>query len=75
MSEWVAFDHWPECPRLERPGFIFEVSNGEGRSLFTTCTVPLQLPADWKSAPVRFRLVAAPAPRHSSPIPTPRSRP
>ncbi|KAB0266136.1 hypothetical protein FEZ63_15365 [Microvirga brassicacearum] len=74
MSDWVSFDRWSECPRLERPGFVFEVSNEAGQSLFTGCTVPLQLPLDWTSPPVRFRLVAAPAPRHSAPMPTPSDR-
>ncbi len=71
MSDWIAFDQWKDCARMERPGFVFEVRNGEGQSLLTTCIVPLRLPLDWKSSPVRFRLVQAPKPRHSTPIPTP----
>lgn len=71
MSEWVSYEHWQECARLERPGFVFEVVNGEGQRLYTSCTVPLELPHDWKSAPLRFRLVAVPPPRHSAPIPKP----
>jgi hypothetical protein len=75
MSEWIDFDQWKDCTRMERPGHIFEVRSGEGQSLFTTCTVPLQLPFDWKSTPVRFRLVEEPKPRHSKPIPAPRRTP
>jgi hypothetical protein len=73
LSEWVDFDRWKECPQLERPGYVFEVRNAEGQSLFTACDVSLKLPSTWKSAPVRFRLVEAPKPRHSTPIPRPRS--
>jgi hypothetical protein len=69
MSDWIPYANWQECVRLEKPGLIFEVVNGEGQSLFTTCSVPLQLPFDWKSQPVRFRLVAAPPVRRSSPLP------
>ncbi|MBB3017954.1 hypothetical protein FHR70_000994 [Microvirga lupini] len=73
MSEWIDFDRWQECPRLARPGYVFEVTNAEGQSLFTACEVPLRPPSSWTSAPVRFRLVEAPKPRHSTPIPKPRS--
>jgi hypothetical protein len=73
VSEWVDFDRWKDCPHLERLGFIFEIRNAEGQSLFTRCEVPLQLPSSWTSAPVRFRLVEAPKPRHSTPIPKPRN--
>ncbi len=69
MSDWISFDRWPDCARLERPGYVFEVVNGEGRSLVTSCTVPLQFPFDWTSPPVLFRLVEAPPARHSNPIP------
>ncbi|WP_134499747.1 hypothetical protein [Microvirga pakistanensis] len=75
MSDWIAFDRWTECVGLERPGYVFEVRNREGLTLQTACTVPLQLPADWKSAPVSFRLIEEPKPRHSAPIPTPLKRP
>lgn len=71
MSDWIDFDQWQNCARMERPGFVFEVRNGEGRSLLTTCTVPLQVPFDWKSPPVHFRLVEAPKLRRSNPIPKP----
>jgi len=72
MSDWISFEHWPDCARLKRPGYVFEVDSGKGQSLFTTCTVPLQLPFDWTSPPVRFRLVPAPPARHSTPMPKPR---
>jgi hypothetical protein len=75
MSEWIDFDQWTDCIRLERPGYVFEVMNGEGRSLLTVCAMPLQLPFDWKSPPVQFRLVEEPKPRHSEPVPKPRQAP
>ena len=71
MSDWIDFDQWHNCARMERPGFVFEVRNGEGRSLLTPCTVPLQLPFEWRSPPVDFRLVKALKPRRSNPIPKP----
>src|SRR4029453_18112190 len=51
-GEGVDFERWPDCVRMERPGYVFEVRNGEGRILLTPCTVPLQLPFDWTSPPV-----------------------
>ncbi|MXQ12542.1 hypothetical protein [Microvirga makkahensis] len=75
MSDWIAFDLWNECARMERPGYVFEVKNEEGQSLFTGCTVPLRLPADWKSPPMVFRLIEEPKPRHSTPIPAPLQKP
>lgn len=74
MSEWIDFERWPDCASMERPGFVFEVTNTEGQSLFTDCEVPLPLPFDWTSDPVRFRVILEPAPRHSDPIPTPVQR-
>ncbi len=71
MSDWVDFAQWTACARMERPGFVFEIKNAEGQSLFTPCRHPLQLPFDWKAAPVQFRLVKEMKPRHSSPIPRP----
>jgi hypothetical protein len=75
VADWVDFDQWKDCARLERPGYVFEVKNGEDQSLLTTCTIPLQVPFDWKSPPVKFRLVREPAPRHSAPIPKPQRQP
>ena len=73
MSEWIAIAQWEKCLELARPGVIFEISNAEGKSLFTPCVVPLpSVPFDWKSAPVRFRSIAEPRPQHSSPLPAPR---
>ena len=74
MSDWINFDLWKDCARMERPGFVFEVVNADGHSLFTPCVQPLQIPWDWKSAPVRFRIVEAPKPRHSSPLPKPQQQ-
>jgi hypothetical protein len=71
MSEWIDFERWPDCVRMERPGYVFEVRNGEGRILLTPCTVPLRLPFDWTSPPVRFRLVEEQSPHHSTPVPRP----
>lgn len=73
MSDWVDFTLWKDCARMERPGFVFEVRNREGRTLLTTCTIPLNLPFDWTSPPVQFRLVEAPKPHRSNPVPKPQS--
>ena len=72
MGEWIDFDRWHECVQMERPGIIFEVSNEEDRRLLTRCTVPLEVPFDWESPPVRFRAVPEPPPRHSDPLPKPK---
>ena len=75
MGEWIAIAQWEKCRELAQPGIIFEIGNAEGKSLFTPCVVPLPaMPFDWKSAPVRFRAVAEPAPERSSPIPSPVTR-
>jgi hypothetical protein len=71
MSEWIEFDRWPECVNMERPGIVFEVVNAEDQKMFTNCVVPLELPFDWKSEPVRFRARPEREPRHSTPIPEP----
>lgn len=72
MGEWIPIERWQECVELARPGIIFEVSNAEGKSMFTPCAMPLPSPPfDWKSAPLRFRAIPEPAPRHSSPLPPP----
>jgi hypothetical protein len=67
--DWMDFDRWPECVSLERPGIVFEVQNGDGLSLLTTCMVPLEVPGEWKTPPLRFRVVPEPMPRHSEPLP------
>jgi hypothetical protein len=71
MAEWIDFDRWPECPQMERPGYVFEVTNAEQQMLLTPCVVPLEVPFDWRSPPLKFRLVSEPEPRHSNPIPAP----
>ena len=75
MSEWISFDRWPECPRMERPQVVFEVRNREGQSILTSCQVPLPMPFDWTSPPIQFRTVPASLPRHSPPIPKPKGPP
>ncbi|MFC6487673.1 hypothetical protein [Nitratireductor sp. GCM10026969] len=72
MGEWIDYSRWPECPAMERPGLVFEVRNGQGQVMLTRCEVPLPMPFDWTSAPVRFRVIEEPKPRHSTPIPPPR---
>jgi hypothetical protein len=72
MGEWISIEQWQECLKLARPGIIFEISNAEGKSMFTPCVVPLPpVPFNWKSAPARFRAIPEPAPQHSSPLPEP----
>jgi hypothetical protein len=71
MAEWIDFERWPECAQMERPGYVFEVTNVEQQQLLTTCLVPLELPFDWRSPPLKFRLVPEPTPRHSDPLPAP----
>jgi hypothetical protein len=72
MAEWIDFDRWPECVEMERPGIVFEVTNEDDQRLLTRCAVPLDVPFDWDSPPVRFRIVPGPLPRHSDPIPLPK---
>lgn len=74
MGEWIDFERWHECVHMQRPGIMFEVANEEDRRLLTRCVVPLDVPPDWDSPPVRFRAVPEPPPRHSDPIPKPRRR-
>jgi len=38
----------------------------------TPCVVPLPMPFNWKSPPVKFRVVALPKPEHSEPLPPPK---
>ncbi len=76
MSEWVSIEQWSECVRMERPGIVFEIRNGDGQTLTTNCVVPLpQMPFDWLLPPIEFRAVAEAAPRHSSPLPEPKPSP
>jgi hypothetical protein len=48
---------------------MFEIKNEQDQRQLMACTVPLTWPADWTSAPVAFRLIDEPKPRHSTPIP------
>ena len=71
MYEWIDFSRWEECRAMERPGYVFEVVDAEQQSMLTTCTVPLPMPFDWSSSPVKFRMVREPSLRHSDPLPPP----
>jgi hypothetical protein len=75
MDEWISFDRWAECATMQRPGYVFEVINSDGQRLVTQCEPNLPMPFDWRSAPLRFRLVPAAQPRHSDPLPSPSRRP
>ncbi len=72
MVDWIPIDQWVECAKLERPGIVFEVRNGNGQSLLTACVpeVP-KAPFDWTAPPIEFRPVPEEPPRHSSPLPGP----
>ena len=72
MGEWIAIEQWADCQHLARPGFVFEIRNAAGQSLFTSCGPLLALPFDWSATPVRFRLVREPPPQRSAPIPPPK---
>lgn len=73
MSEWMAIAQWEKCRELARPGIIFEISNAEGKSLFTPCVMPLPpMPFDWKAPPLRFRAMPEATPERSAPIPPPK---
>ncbi|MBX9741707.1 MAG: hypothetical protein K2X62_16655 [Beijerinckiaceae bacterium] len=74
MTDWVSFDQWANCSGMEKPGYVFEVANAEGKTLLTPCDPKLQKPWDWASGPVRFRLVPQGKPRRSDPIPPPQQR-
>ena len=70
MSEWISITLWDKCVDMARPGYVFEIRNADGQSLFTPCVLPLpKMPFDWKSSAVQFRIVAEPRPQHSTPIP------
>jgi hypothetical protein len=72
MGEWMSIDQWVTCASLERPGYVFELRNEEGLSLFTACTPGLpETPFDWRSPPIAFRLVPEAPPERSGPIPPP----
>jgi len=72
MSEWMAIAQWHECEKLTRPGIVFELRNAEGKTMLSPCVAQVPAPPfDWKSPPVKFRVVAAPRPQHSEPMPPP----
>lgn len=71
MSEWIDFSRWEECRLMERPGYVFEVVNEEQLVMLTTCSIPLEIPFDWLSSPIKFRLVPQLEPKHSDPLPPP----
>ena len=71
MVEWLAIEQWQRCVEMARPGIIFEIRNAEGLSLFTPCGALPPPPFDWKSPPLRFRVVAEKPAIHSAPMPTP----
>jgi len=73
MSEWMTIAQWHECEKLSRPDMVFEIRNAEGQTMLTPCTaqVPAK-PFDWKSAPTMFRVVEAPRPQRSTPMPPPK---
>jgi hypothetical protein len=73
MSEWMAIERWSDCAGLARPGTVFEVQNAEGQRMLTPCVLPLQVPFDWRSPPVRFRAVVGPPAQRSAPIPPPKT--
>ena len=75
MSEWLAYEQWPQCREMVRPGIIFEIQNAAGQSMLTPCVVPLPaLPFDWQLPPIRFRAIAEPPPQRSAPLPGPAPR-
>ena len=71
MSEWIDFVHWQECKAMERPGYVFEVVNADEQHMLTACTITLEVPFDWTSSPVKFRMVAEPTLKRSDPLPPP----
>nr|WP_234819371.1 hypothetical protein [Sinorhizobium meliloti] len=45
MSEWIDFERWPECKRMERPGIAFEVTNGDQTLLTAAVRLGCSAPA------------------------------
>ncbi len=75
MADWIAIEEWSECVRLQRPGIVFEIRNGEDQRLVTPCVLPLPAPPfDWSSPPLEFRPVPEAPATHSAPIPEPQPR-
>jgi hypothetical protein len=74
MTEWMAIEKWSDCKHMIRPGWVFEIQNAAGQTLFADCGSVLTVPFDWSSAPIRFRAVPQPPPVRSAPIPPPAIR-
>lgn len=75
MYEWIDFAQWQDCRAMQRPGYVFEVVNAQDQRMITPCTIPLEFPFDWSSAPLKFRLIPESEPRHSDPLPPPKGKP
>lgn len=71
MCEWIDFALWHQCEAFARTGHVFEIANNDGQTLLTECVEQVELPYDWKSPPLRFRVVEDAAPVHSNPLPRP----
>ena len=69
MDAWIDFSHWDACKFMERPGYVFEVVNADDQQMLVTCIIPLEVPFDWTSSPVKFRVVPELKPKHSDPLP------
>ena len=53
-------------------GFVFEIQNAVGESLFTDGGSLLSRPFDWSAGPVRFRMIRETAPERAAPMPSAR---
>jgi hypothetical protein len=70
-AEWMDMALWADCARLERPGYVFEIENAQGMTIQTPCTAQVDVPFDWTSPPLRFRLIAEQPAVRSTPMPKP----
>lgn len=67
---WLPISEWGRCAELVRPGFIAELRNAEGQSLFTPCAPEVPKgPFDWASPASEFRVILEPTSTHSGPLP------
>ncbi len=67
---WFKISKWDDCSHLMNKGYIFEIQNAEGQSMFSECVAGVpKAPFDWHSDAVRFRLVKEPKPEHEDPFP------
>lgn len=69
MIEWIDFIRWQDCKAMEKPGYVFEVVNADDQRMLTSCIVPLEVPLDWSTLPIKFRIVPEQQPRRSTPLP------